>query len=88
MESVEMAFSVDAAAMTDGTSHIFAALKNIDPRPHKNGELLYVEIDEDGKQKIKSLQSKMCFLCAWFIHVTIKTVPIFFLRLVHVHRQN
>ena len=79
-ESVEMAFSVDAAAMTDGTSHIFAALKNIDPRSHRNGELLYVEIDEDGKQKFKSLQSnKNVFLmCMVYSRDGKKTYRYFF----------
>ena len=35
--SVEIAFSIDAAALTEGTSHIFAACKNIDPQSQKMG---------------------------------------------------
>ena len=56
-ESIEMAFSVDAACLSDRTSHIFGALKNIDSRSRKYGELLYVEFDESGKLRFKSLQS-------------------------------
>ena len=55
--SVEIAFSIDSAALTEGTSHIFAACKNIDPRSQKIGKLLYMEIDENGVRKYKSLQS-------------------------------
>ena len=47
-ESVKMAFSDDAAAMTDGTSHMFSSLKNINIRSNRNSELLYVDMDEDG----------------------------------------
>ena len=54
--SVELAFSLDAAALTQGTSHIFAAVKNIDSRSKQNGRLLYV-YEEDGLLKYRSLQS-------------------------------
>ena len=48
---------IDAAALTEGTRHIFAACKNIDTRSQKNGKLLYVEINGNGVRKYKSLQS-------------------------------
>ena len=55
--SVEFAFSVDAAALSDGTSHIFAALKNVDVRSRdRDGNLMYVK-DENGVIKLSNLQS-------------------------------
>ena len=58
-ESIEMGFSVDAGALTSGTSHIFAGCKNLDVRSRdKDGNLMYVHYDEDGKKNYKNIQSK------------------------------
>ena len=56
-EVVELAFSLDTAALMQGTSHIFGAVKNIDPRSKKNGKLVYVDYNEHGNPQYKSLQS-------------------------------
>ena len=57
LDSVEIAFSIYFAALTQGTGHIFGACKNIDPRSRKNGKCVYVERDENGRVQYKSLQS-------------------------------
>lgn len=56
-ESVEMAFSVDAAELSSGTSHIFAALKLVDLRSrNRNGELMFVK-EIDGEVQYTNIQS-------------------------------
>ena len=54
---VEIVFSVDAAGLTNGTTHIFAACKSVDQRSNKNGKLLFVKVEEDGSTSYQSLQS-------------------------------
>ena len=55
--SVKFALSVDAAALSDGTVHIFTALKNVDVRSNDCfGNLMYVK-DENGMTKLSNLQS-------------------------------
>ena len=56
-EAVELAFSLDTVAITQGTSHIFGAVKNIDPRSQKNRKLIYMGYNKHGNQLFKSLQS-------------------------------
>ena len=55
--SIELAFSLDGASLTQGTSHIFAACKSVDHRSkNKKGELLYVEVcDKNIPSKFKHL---------------------------------
>ena len=56
-ESVEMAFSVDAAQLSDKTSHIYGGCKNVDIRSRdRYGNLRYV-YEEDGVRKYTNLQS-------------------------------
>ena len=56
-DSIEILFTLDFAALTQGTGHIFGACRNIDTRSRKNGQLIYVEEDGNGRTKLKSLQS-------------------------------
>ena len=34
-KSIELAFSVDAGSLSQGTSHVFGGCKNVDPRSRK-----------------------------------------------------
>ena len=43
--SVEVLFTLDFAALAQGTGHIFGACQNVDTRSRKEGELIYVEED-------------------------------------------
>ena len=55
--SIELAFSIDAAALTQGTTHIFGALKVVDIRSqNRDGSLMFVK-DDDGVLKFVNLQS-------------------------------
>ena len=56
-ESVELAFSVDAGSLSQGTSHIFGGCKNVDPRSRKNGKLIFIEEDENSEFTYKNIQS-------------------------------
>ena len=56
--AVDLGFSVDAAALTNGTSHIFAGCKNLDPRSRgQDGEFLFVTKDESGREHYRFMQS-------------------------------
>ena len=58
-ESVEMAFSVDAAQLSDKTSHIYGGCKNVNIWSRdKDGNLRYV-YEEDGVRKYTNLQSNV-----------------------------
>ena len=57
LSSVEVLFTLDFAALTQGTGHIFGACRNVDTRSKKNRALIYVEEDENGRTRLKSLQS-------------------------------
>ena len=52
--SVENMFTLDFAALMHGTGHIFGACRN---GSKKNRALIYVEEDENGRTRLKSLQS-------------------------------
>ena len=56
-EPVELAFSLDGAALTQGTSHIFGGCKNVDVCSRNlDGKFMYVK-DDDGVLKYTNLQS-------------------------------
>ena len=55
--SIELGFSIDSAALTQGTTHIFGALKVVDIRSrNRDGSLMFVK-DDDGVLKFVNLQS-------------------------------
>ena len=58
-ESIEMAFSIDAAELGAGTSHIFGALKMADVHAcRRDGTLMFVKDKQDGVHEYYNLQSK------------------------------
>ena len=56
--SIELGFSVDTGPSTSNTSHIYGGCKNFYCHStNKNGNLMYVDKEEDGIISYKNLQS-------------------------------